>query len=51
MSFTESVIDAVWAMVEGEYKQYHMKPDRPTFDITMDKLRILIGAIEEAMEK
>jgi len=52
MSFTEAVIDAVWVMVEGHYKEtYLTTPDRPTFDITMDKLRILLGAIDSVMEK
>ena len=48
--FTEAVIDAVWVMVVEEYKKYLNSPDRSTFDITMDKLRILFGAIEEAMK-
>ena len=52
MSFTEAVINAVWLMVEGHFKEHYLiNPDRPTFDTTMDKLRILIGAIEKTMEE
>ena len=52
MSFTKEVKDAVWLMVETHFKEkYLINPDKPTFDITMDKLEILFGAIEEVMEK